>query len=52
MSDSESIDSPLTALDQEAVRLHEIYLSYIDAGFTEERAFSLVCIILNHYLSD
>lgn len=49
MSD-ESIDSPLTALDQEAVRLHEIYLSYIDAGFSEQRAFELCRLILHHYL--
>lgn len=49
MSD-DAPDSPLTALDQEAVRLHEIYLSYMDAGFPESRAFELCRIILVHYL--
>lgn len=50
MSDSETPESPLTSLDQEAVRLHEIYLSYMDAGFPEQRAFQLACLVLNHYL--
>jgi hypothetical protein len=49
MSD-DAPDSPLTALDQEAVRLHEIYLSYMEAGFSEARAFELCRIILAHYL--
>lgn len=50
MSDSETPQSPLTSLDQEAVRLHEIYLSYMDAGFPEQRAFQLACLILTNYL--
>lgn len=52
MSDSETPESPLTSLDQEAVRLHEIYLSYMDAGFPEKRAFRLACLVLHHYLDN
>lgn len=50
MSDSEIPQSPLTSLDEEAIRLHEIYLSYMEAGFPEARAFKLAKIILIHYL--
>lgn len=49
--DDNTIASPLTALDQEAVRIHEVYLSYMEAGFPEQRAFELVCIILDHFLN-
>lgn len=43
-------DAPMTHLDQNATSLHEMYTSYMDAGFSEERAFSLVTTILLHYL--
>jgi hypothetical protein len=43
-------DTPMTSLDQNAASLHEMYMSYMDAGFSEERAFSLATTILLHYL--
>jgi hypothetical protein len=52
VSDSEAPDSPLTELDAEAIRLHEIYISYINAGFCEPRAFNLACLILSHHLEE
>lgn len=52
MSDSEAPDSPLTALDQETVRLHELYVSYMNAGFSEARAYGLVCLVLANSLEN
>lgn len=43
-------ETPLTHLDQNATSLHEMYMAYMDAGFPEERAFSLATTILLHYL--
>jgi hypothetical protein len=50
MSDSELPDSPLTDLAQGAAQLHEMYASYMDAGFPEGRAFELVRMTLGHFL--
>lgn len=35
-------DSPLGSLAQAAVGQHEMYVSWIDAGFSEEQAFELL----------
>lgn len=49
MSDDIS-QSDLTPLAEGAAHIHEMYEAYIDAGFTEDRAFDLVTTILLHYL--
>lgn len=38
--------SAITALIQAAVSLHEMYTSYVHAGFTEEQALRLVTAVL------
>jgi hypothetical protein len=51
MSDDDGLpEAPLTRLDENAASLHEMYMAYMDAGFDEERAFSLATTILLHYL--
>lgn len=37
---------PMTELAAGANQLHEIYKSYVDAGFTEAQALRLVCEVL------
>lgn len=39
-------EDPITQLAAAAVQLHEAYLAYLNAGFTEEQAFSLTKTIL------
>lgn len=48
MSDDEDAFSEpvMTQLAQNAANLHELYLSYIDAGFTEYHAFELVKLMM------
>lgn len=49
MSD-ELPESPLTAMGENAARLHEIYTAYMEAGFSEQRAFDLTSTWLMQYL--
>lgn len=37
---------PLTALGAAAQQLHEVFLSYVEAGFTESQALYLIAQIL------
>ncbi len=39
-------EDPITQLAAAAVQLHEAYLAYIEAGFTEQQAFALTRAIL------
>lgn len=39
-------EDPITQLAAAAVQLHELYNSYVAAGFTEAQAFDLVKAIL------
>jgi hypothetical protein len=39
-------EDPITQLAAAAAQVHELYLSYIEAGFTEAQAFDLVKTIL------
>jgi hypothetical protein len=39
-------EDPITQLAAAAAQLHELYASYIEAGFTEPQAFDLVKTIL------
>jgi hypothetical protein len=39
-------EDPITQLAAAAVQLHELYNSYLAAGFTEPQAFELVKTIL------
>lgn len=39
-------EDPITQLAAAAVQLHELYNSYIAAGFTDQQAFDLVKAIL------
>lgn len=50
MSSSDVPESPITDLAQGAAQLHEMYLAYMDAGFPENRAFELACLVLDHFL--
>lgn len=43
-------EAPLTFMGENAARLHEIYMAYVDAGFPEPRAFELANTWLMHYL--
>lgn len=37
---------PVSALKEGAIQMHELYLSWVDSGFTEEQAFSLLLAVL------
>lgn len=37
---------PMTELLESAVSLHELYLSYVEAGFTEQQALYLIGQVL------
>lgn len=50
MSDELPDPQPLSNLNEGAIHLHEMYSAYMDAGFTEDRAFDLVTTVLLHYL--
>lgn len=49
---------PLTQLAENAIQLHEMYLSYVQAGFRDDQAFDLVKTVLvvtlenMHYAED
>lgn len=43
-------ETDMTPLLEGATHIHEMYSAYMDAGFTEDRAFDLVTTILLHYL--
>lgn len=45
-------ESPLTAMAEGAAQLHEMYTAYMDAGFSEMRAFDLIQTFLASYLGD
>lgn len=38
---------PMTVLAETAVQMHELYLSYVAAGFTEGQSMTLVAAILD-----
>lgn len=47
MADGEEFDEPvMTQLAQNAAGLHELYLSYVEAGFGEYHAFELVKLMM------
>lgn len=50
MSEEQLPESPLTAMAEGAAQLHEMYTAYMEAGFTEARAFDLVRMFLGNYL--
>ena len=37
---------PITPLTAGAAQLHELYTSYVQAGFTEPQAMQILCTIL------
>jgi len=39
-------EDPITQLAAAAAQVHELYISYIEAGFTEAQAFDLIKTIL------
>jgi hypothetical protein len=41
---------PITELAAGAAQLHEVYLAYLEAGFTDTQAFELVKALLVHSL--
>jgi hypothetical protein len=40
-------EDPFTALDSGAIELHEMYMSYKNAGFSSDEALTLVGILLS-----
>jgi|1048.fasta_scaffold105769_2 hypothetical protein len=42
------IQDPFKALDSTAIELHEIFISYKNAGFTSDEALTLVGILLSN----
>lgn len=52
MSDDQMPASPLTALAEGAAQLHELYRSYVEAGFTETQAMQLVCAMVTARMRD
>jgi hypothetical protein len=40
------VEDPITLLAAAAAQLHELYVSYVAAGFTEAQAFDLVKTLL------
>lgn len=42
----DGMPEPITELAGQAAQLHELYLAFIQAGFTEAQAFDLVKAIL------
>lgn len=52
MSEEQLPESPLTAMAEGAAQLHEMYTAYMEAGFSEDRAFDLVRMFLRGYLED
>jgi hypothetical protein len=50
MSDDMQVPDPMTAMAEGAAQLHEMYTAYMDAGFTEQRAFDLVSQFLATFL--
>lgn len=45
-------ESPMTAMAEGAAQLHEMYTAYMEAGFSEERAFDLITTFLMSYLDN
>lgn len=41
------MSQPLGSMAISAIALHEMFLSYIAAGFTSDQALQLVCVLLN-----
>lgn len=46
MSDEQIPDSPMTALAAGAAQLHELFRSYVEAGFTEPQAMQIICAMV------
>jgi hypothetical protein len=51
MADDELPTDPFTELAASAVQLHELYLSWVDAGFTEAQAMELTNTTLGTSIS-
>lgn len=41
---------PMTQLQQAATQVHELFLAYVAAGFTEPQALQLVCSTIAAYV--
>ena len=50
MSDEPMPPSPMSALAATAAQTHEMYRSYVDAGFTEVQAMQIICAMLTAML--
>lgn len=46
MNNDELPDDPITSAQEAAHQIHEIYLGYVGAGFTETQAFELIKAIV------
>jgi len=40
-------DDPMTELAATAASMHELFLAYVKAGFTEAQAMQLLCALLS-----
>ena len=52
MSDDMQVPDPMTAMAEGAAQLHEMYVAYMEAGFSEQRAFDLVCQLMSSFLDN
>lgn len=50
MSDELNVEEPFSQMEENAVSLHAVYESYVNAGFSEAQAFGLVQTWLVHAL--
>lgn len=51
MGDSESPADPMTQLAEGAAQGHELFMSYVDAGFTRQEALAILIGILTAHIS-
>lgn len=47
MSQPDITPDPMTLLAAAAVQMHELFRSYVEAGFTEEQAMELLIAVMN-----
>jgi hypothetical protein len=46
MSNPEMPDNPVSALLSSAIHMHELMMSYVEAGFSPEQAFAMIQTVL------
>jgi hypothetical protein len=52
VSEELNIGEPMSQMDENAVSLHELYCSYVRAGFSESQSFELTQVWLSHAIDN